>query len=969
MESSRTEENSAAGDAKRGFETWFSNLFDEEHVVDEEDQTQDSKARRLSLGGTSSSLMLGNRIANRKLLRRRRELPAKRQKQVILTNPYLDVSENNNDQSPMVGDSEDANDPATERTEDSGIRASNFTQVKNRMRWDSKRKLSVPTVNRETSTLYTAATFANHFYGLHYFPVSVEPRSVYAGMGVRVEPGSMFWPHIAKALSGIQTSQITKSKPTSLWSKPSFLPCIVVNLDVAHRERGISTDVDSDPCFSVELDSFNNFSGRFFERGKDNINLLAAIDTMFGTSPDPEGYPIAVAKRSHFRFRDADLKIDRFYGYHSSLIFLYSKAHILSEIERNAPGTLCIQKFQKARGTRPWIVRTLWDQQHGCRSVWILTSTSEYVQQSTTTATKVGQLWVRGSQSEPKTLSSTQDGSNDNNNNVHPQTVPNLSHLRMPLGTVHALHGRNLRPHHVHELATDMSTRERCNLVQASPSVWPIPAKMIEELAQALRKNTRLPLSELAADFCQDEQSHWHLLQVKALKLEDNILSENAKRRSHGTTVTIVAPLPKPRKKRIISKDTSHSSDNSTVCTRKCAGDLCGGSSCVTRASKPISKRIIFLQRASQRAWEDAQNLSSGLSKPAYSEDELSAWISADERKEQHQLVRVCEACFDGYRNLAAIRQQEAEQEFQKLRATGVKAQKACLRLYEQFEASSRKKTLGVAQAMLQAQEQHAQELQAQKRLRRKRKPKRQSRHEAEQHKYIGGNEHVRDTDTAKYQTEQDATNNPKLPKETHSGMWESESEWSGISLGPGDRVRDTSDREGTVIEIHEAEDFCLVQFDTERAPTQISASQLSHADLHNDSEFFQLSAADLIGVGPLPPSKGRERELSRQRLSERNLECRIEGEGKEEEDEDEIDPVSGLRKSFKDLFVTENDEEGIGGEDLYGGVNNPNFSPISSPLDMKTSNSAAAFASKVNHNSTTHHNNLWQSVSRFSID
>ncbi|GBG24480.1 Hypothetical Protein FCC1311_006982 [Hondaea fermentalgiana] len=686
-----------AANAKVGFEAWLSGLFEEDHTVSDADQTQDSKARRLSLGGTSAQIMRGNKIANGKLLRRRRELPAARQKQVVVANPYLDSE-------PTI---------TTSRTNDTEDKASeNLDKI--RMRWDSQRKLSISTVRTDTCTLSTTANFSNYGYGSQYFPLSAKrPSSSHAPVTkaeafTRLEPGSMLWPLIA-----------------------------------------------------------------------DSVGALCA------------------------RSLPADLPPDH-----------------------------------------PW----------------------------------TPELWQV---------------------------------LCMPC----------------------------------------MAATYVRTMCMSWQQTY--------------EQSGWHLLQVKAFKLEEEgiMSTEEAKRRSHGTLVPIVRPLVRPKRKRIVTRDQDPQATVKNT-LRKCAGDLCGGKLAVSRSSKPVAKREIFLERASQRAWDEARALGTATRKPVYDTDELFAWLAEDEQKNQNQLVRVCETCYEGYRALAAIRE-EGKSHGTGQRSgsvtlagkhsgghavhTGEKAQKACLRLYEQFEEQARKKTLGVAKAMLEVQAREAKQANERRRLRRKRRPKRQSTS-------------IQDASSSRQLSREGIHDSidegVKHAHEVSDARWETDSEWSGISLCPGDRVRDTDLREGTVVEVHEADDTCTVQFDMERIEARVSVSVLSHADIPQDTEFLQLSAADLIGVGPLPPLKKKNQRRPRRLRHSRtktNTRSRVgldatgpvkkgvylssnqdeDGEDEEDlyhagvdeenddadnddadndeksepengDDADEIDPVTGVSKSFRDLFVTD---------------------------------------------------------------
>lgn len=171
-------------------------------------------------------------------------------------------------------------------------------------------------------------------------------------------------------------------------------------------------------------------------------------------------------------------------GYRSILSFMYTVEQLQEEIEKAAleKAPVAFQKFIKAKGRQPWMLRICWSRTSGCVKAWMLTSTTSY-------------------------FSSEKE--------------------RLPTAEVAE-----------YRLVTCSSRVDRCSIVELRPSVWNEPCVLTEELAAVLRQTLNLPLDEMVVDFIQDDNCAWWLLQVKAFRLD----SKEMESASHPATGSLLVP-------------------------------------------------------------------------------------------------------------------------------------------------------------------------------------------------------------------------------------------------------------------------------------------------------------------------------------------------------------------------------------------------------------------------------------------
>jgi len=420
--------------------------------------------------------------------------------------------------------------------------------------WSAHRKISV----KPSSTHLIAASFAN----FSYHP---KLRHHVNGETVLVSPGVYFWP-----LLGEQA-----------------LPSVVESLLIFPHRQEIMWQTKH----GSKRSNFSSF---------DYLDLCRHFEET------RNGLPIAVSKRTEF-LRDCQAKdgSKRKKEPRTSCTFLYTCDQIQAEIDNNVSECLQIQRFVKARGRRPWMVRAHWCLERGCQRVYVLTSSSEF----------------------------------PSSNNGSPQEK-------------------------FHQLSADTQDPERCNVIYANAHVWPMPAKSVSDLAELLRKHHHFPISDLVADFIQNDFGSWNLLQIKAFQLEEGTKFDQ------GLNGFV----------KIIHKD-KHVLKRRRKPHKSCPGTFCKENGAQICPKMRVPRKFFIYQRI-----EGNRMLKT--------ETELSEMMTQQDRIYANVSVAVCQKCFEGFN-----KRQESRNRLEIIEAVSKaplqpSTNRACLRLYERFEKGTLQKSI-----------------------------------------------------------------------------------------------------------------------------------------------------------------------------------------------------------------------------------------------------------------------------------
>jgi hypothetical protein len=194
-------------------------------------------------------------------------------------------------------------------------------------------------------------------------------------------------------------------------------------------------------------------------------------------------------------------------------------------------------------------------------------------------------------------------------------------------------------------------TQKNCSIVKSTTAnTWPRPRAMLERMVHSIEEVQQLNFTEMAADFLQDSNGSWWLLQVKSFKLNPKVSAFMKLKREtgapHGAAQGSFGGSEFASKEKI--------GKNGTF---KCSGEFC--SALTTAASRLLAKhtssvprllphKVLLLDRfhAQNAPTSDEDEVHESA---AVRETRFLQSLSRLERNKLYNQVTVCEECYAMY--------------------------------------------------------------------------------------------------------------------------------------------------------------------------------------------------------------------------------------------------------------------------------------------------------------------------------